>query len=133
MSVFTDTPRKPIRKTVSFEMWEPFGDGRRFIRRKTVSEVLADLNYALRDFHHLRSAIVGCRLSQIDTLGTTEFPRCRRIACYAITHFCSVNVYIDAITETGELAQLYSARITNDVEKAWELARTCSELLNFSN
>ena len=49
---------------VSFEIWEYRGGGqRRFDRRKTVSEVLFDLNNSLRRYPKLKNSMLGCRLS----------------------------------------------------------------------
>ena len=66
---------------VSFEIWEYRGGGqRRFDRRKTVSEVLFDLNNSLRRYPKVKNSMLGCRLSLGDASGIPSL----RIPCSAV-------------------------------------------------
>ncbi len=116
---------------VSFEIWEYLGEGqRRFDRRKTVSEVLFDLNSSLRRYPKVKNSMLGCRLSLGDACGNDVFPRCNRISCSVVSGLATGQfVHIDAITEDGSFMSLYVARVPGDADASWELARTCAKLL----
>ena len=120
---------------ISAEVWENIGDGqRRFVRRKSIGEVLRELNDLLRKYFKDHFAATGKGFTL--AAGAKAFEKFHyltsgeeHLACYVVKTISGQNkICIGIVSDNGVSTPLYCVKRCSERQKAWEIAEICADL-----